>query len=205
MNVFIVFPPCAGGNHLRNMILYSTDFFGVDFHDSIEAQYKDNRKDVHATDIGHENFERNLTAYKLHQTVINPGKNHLFYGHFAEFSSHKDLIKTMHDVKIVLLSPETDRCKNILTRRVADINGNHINGYFVEEQVFLYEWYVYKELFKIRKNNIMNISISELFSENITDAMTRISQLISSPFTNSYTILHKLWLNKNQQYVHKEF
>ena len=205
MNVFIVFPPCAGGNHLRNMILYSTDFFGVDYHDSIQAQYLDNRKDVHAEDIGHEYFQRNLTAYKLHQTVINPRKNHLFYGHFAEFCSHKDLIKTMQDVKILLLSPETDRCKCILTQRVADINDNHISGYFAEEQVFLYEWNVYKELFKIRKNNIMNISISELFSENITDAMNRVSHLIGASLTNSYNIIHKLWLNKNQQYVHKEF
>jgi hypothetical protein len=197
---FISFAAAAGGNHLRNIISLGTDFL-VDnpYKQSMKAQYTENgRMFVHGADIG--TLKGNLTSFKLHQALMSPASNHIMYGHFAELMTVRDDIKSISDKKFILLSLNSSRCREIWIQRSKKLNMNIGDSlYYIGEQVFLYEAFMYYDVFKAKPANVMNIGISEWFSPDISDVLKRIEFCLNCHAdVDLCQQLHEIWLSKNQ-------
>lgn len=201
---FISFPAAAGGNHLRNIIVSGSDFLDdYQYKKSIDDQYKiHGPMNVHGADIGSSSLLGNINSFKLHQALMNPSLNSLLYGHFAELMSLRDDIRQIRDKKIIILSIDTSRCKQILSNRSAAINLQVIQGeYYIGEQVFLYESFMYCNLFNTKQSNIMNIGIHEWFQADISDILNRLSFFLGAKF--DYTKcqeMHSIWAKKNSDF-----
>jgi len=201
---FISFPAAAGGNHLRNIIVNSSDFLNdYQYKESIDNQYRaDGIMNVHGADIGSSSIDGNINSFKLHRSLLNPSSNSLLYGHFAELMSLRNDIKQIRDKKIIILSIDTDRCKQIIYSRSKDIGLQRAEGeYFIGEQVFLYESFMYCSLFNTKQSDVMNIGIHEWFKTDISDIIDRLSFFLGVKFDyNKCQEMHSIWAKKNSKF-----
>jgi len=182
-SVIVIFPPGAGGNHLRNMLDTSIA------REELTEIYKNNRPLAHAK-IG-SNFK-----------VDNLINKKIAHGHFGEILSHQDLLRSMSDtVKLIILSVNTADDRKMLKGRRSRLNHNvsyQVGDYFDGEQVFLYESFMYHYYFNIPMSNIMNISISDWFKADISQELDRISEFLQIDLDRKFcAYLHNMWCEKN--------
>lgn len=196
-NVFIAFPPGSGGNHLRNILLSSTDLF-VNTADNIHQVYDQDQITVHCNDIGSQTQRENLTRIKLQTALSLSNKNHLFYGHFAELVSFKDLISEFKNKKFICISVKSDGCKQLLNNRKQAIGTPKLDAYHLGEQTFLYENFVYEKIFKVDEHDVMDISITEFFSQDLSVPVQLLENFLEvSIDVDRVNYLHQKWLEKN--------
>ena len=194
-NVFLVFPPAAGGNHLRNILLYSTTVFN-NTADNIQQKYSSNTVTVHCKDIGSSLYSENLTQTKLINASTT--KHNLFYGHFAELLSFKHTIDQLPNKKFICISVRDDASKNLLNQRKNIIGTPQLDEYHLGEQTFLYENLVYRKIFDLQDLDIMDISLNELFFPDLTVPMQLIENFLDIKIDmKKVDHLHAMWLEKN--------
>jgi hypothetical protein len=199
---FISYPPGAGGNHLRNILALASDFLP-------DNPYKQNMQDqyspgghifVHGADLAQAQLRGNMNSFKLHQAVMAPSKNHLLFGHFAEIASFRKDIKLIKDKKFILLGMDSQQCLDLWVKRSEHLKIGAGHCYFQGEQFFLYESYMYCDLFKTKESNVMNVSISEWFSADIQAPLERIARFLSCNIDyDECKLLHEVWWTKNQK------
>lgn len=176
MKIIICFPPYAGGNHLKNLVSLNENNY-----ETLIDLYKEKVNRVHA----HKGL--NLTKEIFYQ-------NKIVHGHFGEIMSLRQDIEDV-DKKWILLSPDTHDCRSILANR---FDYHKLDSYFDNEQVFLYEPHMYSKYFGSKAEDIMNISVYELFSTNINNVLDRINFFLSTNIDkDKATYLHSLWKAKN--------
>lgn len=175
----IVFPPGAGGNHLKNLIDQKLNKQQLD-----DLYY--NNKIVHSREGYNFNTEELLT-------------NNLTHGHFGEVMSHQTLLRSLDEKKFVILSPDTFQDRELLNQRRNKINMSYCkNEYFESEQVFLYESFMYHHYFDTSMDNIMNISITEWFQLDIRPVIERTSRFLDIELDIDLCLhLHGIWCKKN--------
>jgi len=199
-SIFISFPPAAGGNHLRNILTLATDLFDPEnYKQSMVDQYRaESTISVHGEDYA-SNMSGNINALKLHRALMNPGVNWLLYGHFAEIYSFRNDISTIKDKKFIILSPDTDACKNIWLTRATQLGMQPCGDYYIGEQVFLYEAFIYYDMFKTKKSNVMNISISEWFNANVDSVFASLESFLNTNIDRKVaTQMHATWLSRQK-------
>jgi len=182
--IIIPFPPGAGGNHLRNIITldYNTAF----------TQYNKTPTIFHAQSGG------NLKEKNCIDALSIPG-SHTLHGHFAEIMSYQTYIDQIIDKKFVILSPDTPKDRALLHARQKFIGQSALiaDDYFGQEQVFLYEVFMYNRYFNTPMSQIMNISISEWITNDIGPVITRLNQFLELDLdVNQVKQLHNIWLRK---------
>lgn len=175
----IIFPPWGGGNHLKNLICGVPLCF-------LEHHYQ--RATVH-TKPGN-----NFSPKELLETKIT-------LGHFGEVLSHRDLLRSLPSIKFIILSPDSVQDRQLLHARCMRLGVNRWIGftnYWDGEQVFLYEPFMYNLYLGIPMENIMNISISDFFKEDILQDLIRISNFVNTEIDyDQCLMLHKIWLRNN--------
>jgi hypothetical protein len=179
MKVIICFPPNAGGNHLRNLLTVTKENI-----DSYMPFYKGG-KSVHSR------AEPNLIEEDLSDDLI--------YGHFGEIMSYQNEIRKFTNKKFIMISPDTYEDRKILSERVVGGQDNlKLDSYHDHEQVFLYEPFMFHYYFRTKMKNIMNISVTELFNDDINPVIDRINYFISKDLArDQVNQLHKIWKSKN--------
>ena len=181
-HIFVVFPPGAGGNHLRNLIDKNLS------HKELLRVYQ----------------QTSLSAHSKTGANFDSGKflsEKISLGHFGEIMSHRTLIrKHVNHIKLIIISPETERDRQLLNQRRKKLGTEHhqVGAYFDGEQVFLYESFMYHYFFGIAMNNIMNVSISEWFQSDIENLLDRISYFLQIDLDKKLcSEIHALWCQKN--------
>lgn len=185
--VIIGFPISAGGNHLRNIISlgYSIPFDAARAYDS-------------GLIVAHANGGFNLKAQEVESAVSAQDRVHLLHGHFGEIMSFQSSIRQIQNKKFVLISPDTEFDREILARRRAKLGYDPLDAYFDGEQVFLYECFMYHYYFKVPLDDIMNISVSELFSHDISPVIDRLNYFLNIDIDHSTANnYHNKWISKN--------
>ena len=179
MKVIICFPPNAGGNHLRNLLTVTKENIN-----SYIPFYKGG-KSVHSR------AEPNLIEEDLSDDLI--------YGHFGEIMSYQNEIRKFTNKKFIMISPDTYEDRKILSERVVGEHNNlKLDSYHDHEQVFLYEPFMFHYYFGTKMKNIMNISVTELFNDDINPVIDRINYFISKDLArDQVNQLHKIWKSKN--------
>jgi len=175
MKTIICFPPYAGGNHVKNLLEFTIDNF-----DTYLDLYTGKDKKVHAQE-GH-----NLTKQKFDQ-------NNILHGHFGEIMSlRKDIAKV--DKRWILISLDTYECRSLLINRGTNLA---LDSYFDHEQIFLYEPHMFNTYFGTPMDKIMNISVYELFADDIDGVLDRLNLFLKSNIDKEKAKhLHKLWKAK---------
>jgi len=171
MKTIICFPPQAGGNHVKNLLLLNETNF--EFYENL---YNGNDIKVHAHEGG------NLTKAIYYA-------NDIVHGHFGEIMSIREDVQLTENKRWILISPDTYECRSILYTRLGELK---LDGYFDYEQVFLYEPHMYHTYFKSKMDDIMNISVYELFSNDIDDVLNR----LNVAHKDKAKYLHKIWKAK---------
>jgi len=178
MKIIICFVPFGGGNHLKNILHLNEDNF--DYYKQIYTRNKKNKQiGVHEVE-----GEPNLTKEKYH-------KNNIVHGHFGEIMSIREDIRQTDNKKWILISPDTYECRSILYKRNGELK---LDGYFDHEQIFLYEPHMMHNYFGSNMEDIMNISVYELFSDDIDEVLDRLDFFLTSAINKDKAkYLHKLW------------
>jgi hypothetical protein len=193
--VLISFPPGAGGNHLRNLLML----------DKIDIDKLYSSRTVH-NQPGHN--------FNIDQVYDSDGqfKDCIVLGHFGEVMSYREKIKTWPNRKFILISPETLADRELLYSRWKKLGPPYVafesddearrrhnhNSYYDGEQVFLYEASMFRDCFATDMSNIMNIPISEWFTLDISLVLDRISKFLNTELDNEKCLaLHKIWCHNN--------
>jgi hypothetical protein len=199
---FISYPRGSGGNHLRNLILVASNYASdITNSQNILDQYLVNDLPmVHGRDLGSRPGGQ-FNQFKLHRGLLNPSEGWLYYGHFGEFFSLKDAIIPIKDKKFILIGPDTDQCRSLWKDRVDRMHSPDMvpsHGYYLGEQVHLYQHWIYVDVLKTHKHNVMNISICNWFVQDISNILTRIEKFLQIAFDHDLcNKLHSIWISRN--------
>lgn len=179
MKLIICFPPFAGGNHVKNMIQVNEENF---------EKYIELYTDKAPSQPGvHMRPGANLTKEKFH-------KNKIVHGHFGEVMSIRNDITNSGYKKWLLISPDTYECRSIISKRFGELD---LDSYYDHEQVFLYEPHMIHNYFGSKMIDIMNVSIYELFSDDINSVLDRIDFFLPFKLDKvKASTLHKIWREK---------
>ena len=184
----VVFPPTAGGNHLRNLISLSRNY-SDNFDDLIYQQ----KNTVHAYP------GRNLKKEQFTNILIG-NNDHLLHGHFSEIMSYQHQIREIENKKFIVICTDTDQDRQLLKKRKITNGYSPFDNqdYFFGEQVFLYEPFMYHHYFNVPMTDIMNIPITEWFVENINPVLARINYFLQIDIDiDKAAELHKIWYTNN--------
>ena len=185
--IIIAFPPGSGGNHLKNIISVNADELL-----SIYSTPK-TRPTVHLTPGG------NLKKEQVSLALVDQSADHILHGHFGEIMSFQNEIRNIKNKKFIILSPDTVVDRDMLNSRKQKLGMGCIKckdgDYFDGEQVFLYEPFMYHHYYQIPMKNIMNISISEWFIEDIGSVIDRINYFLKINLDPiKINQLHRMWI-----------
>lgn len=188
--ILIIFPPGAGGNHLRNVVISC-----LKQNSNIASVYSKKTATKHAR-VGH-----NLQLEDIEYAMAHDEQVNVLHGHFGEIMSYQTQIRSIADKKFVILCPDTAQDRKLLNNRRRKLHQQDIfseEGYFDQEQVFLYEPFMYHWYFQVSMDNIMNIPISEWFVRDIDRVLDRLSWLLKiNVDKTSIGHLHHSWLEEN--------
>ncbi len=186
--MIVVFPPGGGGNHLKNII--ST---GYDLPVDVEHAYQPNTVGAHIAS------SYNIGSDQVDQVINNPKDNHVLHGHFGEIMSFQNEIRSIDNKKFILISPETVEDRKLVEYRRTLLKFTPLDMYFDNEQVFLYECFMYHYYFGAEFDDIMNISIGELFARDISGVIERLNQFLQINVDSQQVLdWHNKWIKKSK-------
>jgi hypothetical protein len=189
-NLFVIFPPAAGGNHLANIVSISPKF-ATRFAPEV---YEDSNRHKTHPGGGGKNFYHDETSLKLLQSTSN-----VFCSHFAEYMSARALVeKYLQNRKFLIVEfPEHARNKFFLDRATKYYPA-YQDQYFVEETAMLYSTDMFCSITK--ETNLEQITVDTVFTNDVTSLVTQINSKFDLNLElDTVKYLHQKWLEKNGQ------
>jgi hypothetical protein len=179
MKIIICFPPKSGGNHLKNLLTVTKENI-----DSYIPFYK-------GDGTAHSRVGYNLVEEDLLTDLMS--------GHFGEIMVYQNKIQKFTNEKFIIISADTYNDRKLLSERVL---GEHdklkLDSNQDQEQLFLYKPFVFHHYFGTKIENIMDISVTEFFNDDINPVIDRINYFISKDLArDQVNQLHKIWKSKN--------
>jgi hypothetical protein len=184
-NVFVLFAPGTGGNHLANLISTSDEFIT---RASLENYKNTKSKKAHFSGI------TNLGINDIKN--LDRSKNYVLCGHFGEFYwlELNNLKNKFKNRQIVLLQPPYN---SELATRVYKQYNPPLGAYYFAEQKSLYTIQVIQRLFN--ENDFFEISADDIFSDDtstILDLLNiKMNLNVDSKLINE---IHKVWIDKKK-------
>jgi hypothetical protein len=183
----IAFPPGAGGNHLKNMLLMDRSF-----ENSYELNldnYNNGNREVHSAP------GRNIQEHKILQAK-NATEDYVLHGHFGELAQYRDQIVSIENKKFILITLDTQRDKFLLGTRQKRL-GQHSHDYYLhEEQEYLYQSKFYQIYFTTVLSNIYTIPVNEYWHPNLFHygVLNRVNTFLNKNINVSEAqVLHNRW------------
>ena len=133
-NIFVLFSPGSGGNHVANLLSTSKNF---------ESRINKDRFKTHNETNAHYSYHRNLQLKTIES--IDKSKNNVLCGHWLEYY-HLILKNKLHDIsgrQIFIL--ETPNKNELALHRFVDFN--HLNDFQLKEQRALYSIEIIRNCF----------------------------------------------------------
>lgn len=188
-NLFVIFAPGCGGNHLANIISTSDRF--VD-------RYS---KDVYDT-VGinaHPSKNNNYIPTESELLVIQHQSN-VFCSHLAEYLISQQLTERyLHNRKYVLVELPPHTRNDFFNNRVTSLYPAYKNLYFMEETSVLYSIKYFSRL--VNETDMTSITVNNIFTNDVAPLVDKLnSELGLNLSTNRVTDIHRSWLDKNKKF-----
>ncbi len=182
-NLFIIFAPGLGGNHLANLIALSNRFNRkCDL-----SGYKPGIENAHVSNLANLQEEKLLTNLSELQNQSN-----VLCGHIAEYLwiQDKNIDKFFTNRKFLIISfPEKN---SIAYQRLIKLCPHLINDYWFYEQSSLYSQKHIEKLFD--EHDFFNLSAENIITENVNGIVDFIkSELCTDINVSLATELHNVW------------
>lgn len=184
-NIFVIFAPLTGGNHLAN-IVSTADRFSQRFDVSI---YENNV--FHA----HPDNKNNYTPMEIELKAVQYQSN-VFCCHLAEYLTAKTLTEQyLLNRKYILLEFPQGSRNNFFRQRIS--KGSYFcNQYMLEELSTMYSIDTFSKL--TGEKDLAKINVDLLFNQDISDLLTALHSEFGLKFDQQETDkLHQLWIYKN--------
>lgn len=169
MIYIIAYPPCAGGNHLKNIVSLSGKFDDQWPWQWVQEQtiglavYYDKKQPMRGE-------VQSLPGRNLHGVFVDhilqtPDRDFLIHGHFGELALHRDQIRQIPDKKVMMITIDQQHERDWLINRQNRL-GQHNHPYWVnEEQIYLYQQDMYRSYFGI--SEVQTLPLSTLIAESL--------------------------------------
>lgn len=189
-NIFVVYSPGTGGNHVANMLSTDADYI-------TRASFKDylahNENDAHVGKL--KNFSQTNDNFSS-----RPYFGNIFCFHFGSFYWMYSKIQQFKNRQIIFISPPINK-SSLAYLRYVNFSGNIAkNHYFLNEQKTLYTPEVFEKLFSetdfftLAAEMIFDRPVAEFFDYAETEMNFRLDRAECHN-------MHTNWIQKIKDYV----
>jgi hypothetical protein len=196
-SVLVIYPPGAGGNHLKNMLCLGNTFanrheLNIDVYDIDENS---NRCPGEVWCVG----GRNVQPIFVDRIFDGSSKRYVMPAHFGELASWHHRFSGS-DVGIILINIDQQQDRLCLMNRQVRL-GQHIHPYWLDEELlFLYQPRMMQIYFGFNPEKIVSIPLSVFWSRDFVSdetlyLMTR--QLDLDLPMPEMMVLHHKWYDLN--------
>ena len=203
---FIRYPLGGGGVHLANLISTSDQFYPrvigtnhLEYLSQLLKVYQ--RPSAITAHLPGQHIISDTNKWADLRNNIDPAiPNSIHLGHAASFIWSKPILDTLKIKKYILLTANTDRSLHILQTREKHIFGHNVfdSPYYKQELLAFYnQWFC--EPGDIDDDINFPIEIEDLFQDNITNLLDRISKKFNLIIPHHPAQeLHHAWIQRNQ-------
>ena len=203
---FIRYPLGGGGVHLANLISTSDQFYPrvigtnhLEYLSQLLKVYQETSKIT--AHLPGQYIISDIDPWENLLNNIDPAiPNSIHLGHAASFIWSKPILDTLKIKKYILLTANTDRSLHILQTREKHIFGHSVfdSPYYKQELLAFYNQWFY-EPGAIDDDINFPIEIEDLFQDNITNLLDRISKKFNLIIPHHPAQeLHHVWIQRNQ-------
>ena len=176
-NIFVVFSPGLGGNHVANMISTADGYLTR----ATADQYNKHTDENAHFDENYYNLDFEDTSTRVRAM------------HFSEFIGHSEKIQNVKNRQILLLS--LPRHVSLAYRRYQDYHKNLMKTYLYEEQRLIYSQKVIERL--TTETDFVKLDTELVFRENINDFINFIKNKMNiQPNITECEQMHHAWFEK---------
>lgn len=200
MLTMILYPPSAGGNHLKNILCLDQSWNNSSDLDIVKVYYENL-----GVQIGEVQSVpgRNVRAAFIDSIVDYPGKDYILQCHFGEIAPYRTKIQQVKK-QVILLTIDDCKDRAFLNRRQHRL-GQHIHPYWLDEELpYVYQPLMCERYFDIDPGAILPISVTQFWQRNITDLVLGINEFTKKNIDlNQAQNLHDRWHKINQNLLDK--
>lgn len=181
-NLFVIFAPGFGGNHLANIISTSSRF-QKRFNNST---YNLNKLNAHPTLSNNLDFSKaNIDQYKKH--------NNVYCSHLAEYLWQKNFIElNIPNRKFVMIEFSADRLPKVIQQRLSK-KYDSFNSYEFNELSTLYSLEIFSKL--TNEQDLTSLNVELIFNQDIAKLLIHLKQELGLDVDESTVYdIHNKWL-----------
>lgn len=194
-NVFVVYPPGAGGNHLKNLLCLSGSYINSDDLDPAIYDATD-RPPGEVWSVG----GRNLQDIFFDRIQDNPGSSSILTAHFGELVAQRSRFDLVPDRKLIIITIVVAQSRQRLMARQHRL-GQTVHPYWLDEElVHCYQTDMYARFFGVPAQCCVELQLHELWSQDLWQAgvVDRLENFLDIKVPIEPTkSLHQKWWQKN--------
>lgn len=176
-NIFVVFSPGTGGNHVANMISTADGYLT-----RANAEQYANHTDENA------HFDENYYNLDFSQDDVRVRAMH-----FSEFLGHSEKLQNINNKQLLLLS--VPRRTTLAYRRYQDYHKGMMRTYMIEEQRLIYSQKIIEKL--TNETNFVTLDIELVFNSEISGFIKFIQDKMNIQLNaTECSEMHYAWFEK---------
>jgi hypothetical protein len=197
-NTFVVYPPGAGGNHLKNLLCLTRQYHNSDELDPTVYDLNDpeNRPPGEVWCVG----GRNLQDRWFDIWRQDPSAKLVLPAHFGELWQKRQKFCDVPNKRLVILGINSTESRRALESRHQRL-GQTIHPYWLDEELpWLYQAHMYDTLFGISAEHCVEIDLLEFWHQDMNDngTLAKIEQLLDVQIPrHASRLLHQKWVKHN--------
>jgi hypothetical protein len=193
----VVYPPGAGGNHLKNLLCLSSYYANSgDLDPAVYLSPAKTRAVGEVWCVG----GRNLQDIFFQRMTDNPTSNWVLPAHFGEMIQFRDQINQQHHKKIIVLTIENQATRRELESRQTRL-GQHIHPYWLDEElVGIYQPETLSKVFKNHTDQYISLGLDKFWAENFVTGgeFNRVQSWLNIDLSiDTAEQFHALWRRAN--------
>lgn len=194
-NVFVVYPPGSGGNHIKNLMCLSGSFINSGELDPAVYDATD-RAPGEVWCVG----GRNLQEIFFQRILANSGSSSVLTAHFGELLAAQDWVRQVPDIRLIIITMKHGSSRRALETRQARL-GQHCHPYWLDEElVFCYQHQMYEKYLGIAPHHCIEIELEDFWHNHgsFPKVLAAIEQFLSITIPrDSACELHSKWIMHN--------
>lgn len=195
--VLVVYPPGAGGNHLKNLLCLPGKFANSDDLDPAVYDFTDS---LRANGEVWMKGGRNLQDVFFDRMDHAVDQDWILPAHFGELRQYHSRLDGIAHKQIVLITIDTVKDRRMLDNRQMRL-GQAIHPYWLDEElIWLYQPETYDRFFNIAPQACQSISLQALWSREFVDeeSLARIEKFLDITVPRDQArLLHHKWHKTN--------